>query len=244
MSSRRVRKGPGRRPMSEKRRQFLELLAQGWSVRGARCAVRVGSWGSRGRRATPGRTARWRGERMARSNSCRRLSPSPFASSQRGSCPRTSGSRSRTSLAAAWVQAHSAAATRRRRVRPLKLASDPALHSFVLDRLKQRWSPQQIARALRLARPDDSGRRVATETIRRFTGRDPGSSVSRRRHRCERGVIIAVVTVARSVLAAGSRNPCSPCTTAASSPPTDRSRGIGKGTSSSAHTTVPRSARS
>lgn len=42
MSSRRVRKGPGRRPMSEKRRQFLELLAQGWSVRGARCVSEVG----------------------------------------------------------------------------------------------------------------------------------------------------------------------------------------------------------
>src|SRR4051812_24129062 len=35
MSSRRIPKGPGRRPMSEKRRRFLELLAQGWTVRGA-----------------------------------------------------------------------------------------------------------------------------------------------------------------------------------------------------------------
>jgi IS30 family transposase len=35
MSSRRVPKGPGRRPMTDKRRQFLELLAEGWSVRGA-----------------------------------------------------------------------------------------------------------------------------------------------------------------------------------------------------------------
>lgn len=35
MSSRRVPKGPGRRPMTDKRRQFLELLAEGWSVRSA-----------------------------------------------------------------------------------------------------------------------------------------------------------------------------------------------------------------
>lgn len=35
MSSRRVPKGPGRRPMTKKRRQFLESLAFGWSVRGA-----------------------------------------------------------------------------------------------------------------------------------------------------------------------------------------------------------------
>lgn len=31
-SSRRVKKGPGRRPLSAKRRQFMELRARGWSV--------------------------------------------------------------------------------------------------------------------------------------------------------------------------------------------------------------------
>ena len=31
-SSRRVQKGPGRRPQSEKRQRFLWLLARGWSV--------------------------------------------------------------------------------------------------------------------------------------------------------------------------------------------------------------------
>jgi IS30 family transposase len=35
MSSRRLSKGSGRRPMMDKRRRFLELLAQGWSLRGA-----------------------------------------------------------------------------------------------------------------------------------------------------------------------------------------------------------------
>ena len=35
MSSRRIPKGPGRRPMSEKRRRFQELLAQGWTLAGA-----------------------------------------------------------------------------------------------------------------------------------------------------------------------------------------------------------------
>ena len=35
MSSRRIPKGPGRRPMSEKRRRFQELLAQGWTPAGA-----------------------------------------------------------------------------------------------------------------------------------------------------------------------------------------------------------------
>jgi len=33
--SRRVKKGPGRRPLSAKRQRFLELRARGWSVRAA-----------------------------------------------------------------------------------------------------------------------------------------------------------------------------------------------------------------
>ncbi|MEV5070132.1 IS30 family transposase [Microbacterium sp. LMI12-1-1.1] len=61
--------------------------------------------------------------------------------------------------------AHSAAATRRRRTRPLKLSMDGALRAFVLAKLRERWSPQQIARALKLAHPTDPSARVATETI-------------------------------------------------------------------------------
>lgn len=41
MSSRRVRKGPGRRPQSAKRQRFLWLIARGWSVYGARREVGV-----------------------------------------------------------------------------------------------------------------------------------------------------------------------------------------------------------
>ena len=35
MSNRRVRKGPGRRPQSAKRRRFMELIGRGWSIRAA-----------------------------------------------------------------------------------------------------------------------------------------------------------------------------------------------------------------
>jgi IS30 family transposase len=35
LSSRRVKKGPGRRPLSAKRQRFMELRARGWSIRGA-----------------------------------------------------------------------------------------------------------------------------------------------------------------------------------------------------------------
>ena len=35
MSSRRVKKGPGRRPLSARRQRFLQLREQGWSIRAA-----------------------------------------------------------------------------------------------------------------------------------------------------------------------------------------------------------------
>lgn len=40
-SSRRVKKGPGRRPQSAKRQRFMELRARGWSVRAAAPEVGV-----------------------------------------------------------------------------------------------------------------------------------------------------------------------------------------------------------
>lgn len=48
---------------------------------------------------------------------------------------------------------------------PGKLSVDAAMRAFVLARLGERWSPQQIARALRLAHPTNPSARVATETI-------------------------------------------------------------------------------
>ena len=61
--------------------------------------------------------------------------------------------------------AHSLAATRRRRVRPLKLAARPTLDAFVRSKLEQRWSPQQISRALKTAHPNDPTMQLATESI-------------------------------------------------------------------------------
>lgn len=42
MSSCRVPKGPGRRPMSDKRRQFVELLARDWTLRAACRELEIG----------------------------------------------------------------------------------------------------------------------------------------------------------------------------------------------------------
>jgi transposase, IS30 family len=57
------------------------------------------------------------------------------------------------------------AAQRRARPRKGKLAGDGELQKFVQDRLDQRWSPEQIARALRGEFPDQPHRHLVPETI-------------------------------------------------------------------------------
>lgn len=57
------------------------------------------------------------------------------------------------------------AAQRRRRPKQPKIASNAELRAFVVDRLAERWSPQQISRALRAAHPDEPAMRLATESI-------------------------------------------------------------------------------
>jgi IS30 family transposase len=57
------------------------------------------------------------------------------------------------------------AAERRARPRKGKLAQDPELRTFVQERLKQRWSPEQICHALRSEFPNDPERHVVHETI-------------------------------------------------------------------------------
>jgi IS30 family transposase len=54
-----------------------------------------------------------------------------------------------------------------RRARPKtgKLVADVELREFVQDRLKRRWSPEQIAHALRSKFPDQPHRQIVPETI-------------------------------------------------------------------------------
>ncbi len=75
--------------------------------------------------------------------------------------------------------AQAVAAVRRRRTRPLKLMTDPVLRGFVEARLRERWSPQQISRALRVDHPDDAARWVAAETIYQAIYR-PGTGLCRK----------------------------------------------------------------
>ncbi|WP_425559312.1 IS30 family transposase [Catenulispora yoronensis] len=57
------------------------------------------------------------------------------------------------------------AAVRRARSKDGKIRRDPELKAYIQQRLNQRWSPEQISRALRDAFPDESERHLAHETI-------------------------------------------------------------------------------
>jgi IS30 family transposase len=63
--------------------------------------------------------------------------------------------------------AQAQAEARARRPKPAKLAVDPVLRGYVQDKLisRQRWSPEQISRRLRVDFPDDEAMRVSHETI-------------------------------------------------------------------------------
>ncbi len=62
-------------------------------------------------------------------------------------------------------EAHRRALGRRRLHGPSRLAKDPELRDWVSRKLLARWSPEQIARELRRAFPDEPGRWLCTETI-------------------------------------------------------------------------------
>lgn len=61
--------------------------------------------------------------------------------------------------------AHRQAVARRPRPRSSKLAHDSPLRTYVVERLADHWSPEQISRMLPLEFPDDPEMRVSTETI-------------------------------------------------------------------------------
>ena len=175
-SSRRVKKGPGRRPQSAKRQRFMELRARGWSIRAAGREVGISrssanNW-ARGHKTyrggkvvgfVPGR------DRLA----VRQISPRYLSQDERieiadlrqtglsirqiadkiGRAPSTVSRElrrnGRRDGAYRPFEAHRWAVMRRARRHPRRVETNRELGDVVAELLAQRWSPPQIARHLR-----------------------------------------------------------------------------------------------
>ena len=87
--------------------------------------------------------------------------PSTIGRELARNCQRARPDRYRASSAQAQTEA------RARRPKQAKLAGNHVLRTYVQDKLtcRQRWSPEQIARRLRVDFPDDESMRVSHETI-------------------------------------------------------------------------------
>lgn len=192
MSTRRIPKGPGRRPKSLARQRFLELLAQGVPLRLA--AIEVGVSRSAAQIWKNGTTVRRKDgtvkivppleplavrpishrflsedERVRIADMASRGDGPTVICEALGRAPSTISRELRRNLHATGqyrpFHAQVLAAQRRRRPKQHKLAGNAMLRAFVVDRLAEKWSPQQISRALRAAHPDDPAMRLATESI-------------------------------------------------------------------------------
>ncbi len=191
-SSRRVKKGPGRRPQSAKRQRFMELRARGWSVRSA--AREVGVSRSSG--------ANWsRGHKVYRNGvevgfvppldplAVRQISTRYLSQDERieiadlrhsglsvraiaerlGRAASTISREVRRNAASGRryqpFDAHRRATARRARHHRRRIDSNDHLSGVVIELLGQRWSPQQISRHLRLRFAEDPSMWLCHESI-------------------------------------------------------------------------------
>lgn len=178
--------------MSEARKRFMQLLARGWTVAAARRSVGVSgttaaNWKNgynlKLRDGTHRRVAGL-SPSIARPISARFLSEDERVqiadlrrdgatvraiAAELGRSPSTISRELRRNAGPSGrygpFDAHRAAAVRRRRPRLTKLAASPELVEFVRERLRKRWSPAQISRALRSDHPDRADMRLSVETI-------------------------------------------------------------------------------
>jgi IS30 family transposase len=191
-SSRRVKKGPGRRPQSAKRRRFIELRERGLSIDAA--AREVGAsrtagrnWANGYRTYRDGQVVGFRPalERLAvREISARFLSQDErieIADLHRsgvsmreiarrlGRAPSTISRELRRNASGAKgyrpFEAHRRATTRRARHHRRRVDANVELHRVISELLSQRWSPQQISRQLRFRFPDDPTMWLGHESI-------------------------------------------------------------------------------
>jgi transposase, IS30 family len=191
-SSRRVKKGPGRRPQSAKRQRFVELRERGWSILAAAREVGVsrttGNNWSRGYKTY--RLGQVVGfvpalERLAvRQISLRFLSQDERIeiadlrhaglsirqiAHRLGRAPSTVSRELRRNATKSRgyrpFDAHRRATARRARKHRRRIEANGELRQLVAELLGQRWSPQQISRHLRLRFPERSGMWLCHESI-------------------------------------------------------------------------------
>ena len=204
MSSRRVKKGPGRRPQSAKRQRFVELRERGWSILAAAREVGVsrttGNNWSRGYKTyRHGQVAGFVPalERLAvRQISARYLSQDERIeiadlrhaglsirqiADQLGRAPSTISRELRRNARASGYrpfEAHRYATARRARSHRRRIEANGELRQLVAEFLAQRWSPQQISRQLRLRFPGEPRMWLCHESIYQAVYQ-PGSPLQR-----------------------------------------------------------------
>jgi IS30 family transposase len=172
LSSRRVKKGPGRRPQSAKRQRFVELRERGWSILAAAREVGVsrtaGNNWSRGYETYPNGqvtgfvsaleqlavrkiSARYlsQDERIENAD-LRRAGLSTRQIADLGRAPSTISRELRRNAVGGGCyrpfEAHRLATGRRARGHRQRIETNDELGQLVAELLAQRWSPQQISR--------------------------------------------------------------------------------------------------
>jgi IS30 family transposase len=191
-SSRRVKKGPGRRPQSAKRQRFMELRERGWGIDAA--AREVGASRTAGRNWAKGYHKYRDGQvvgfvsgldRLA----VREISPRFLSEDERvqiadlhraglsgreiarrlGRAPSTISRELRRNATPAKgyrpFEAHRRATRRRARHHRRRVDTNVELRGVITELLTQRWSPQQISRHLRQRFPQDSAMWLCSESI-------------------------------------------------------------------------------
>jgi len=205
LSSRRVKKGPGRRPQSAKRQRFAELRGRGWSIMAAAREVGVsrttGHGWSRGyktyrhgqvtgfvpaldRLAVREVSARFlsQDERIQVADLRRAGLSIRQVAGRLGRAPSTVCRELRRNAAGGRqyrpFEAHRRATARRARHHRRRMETSPVLRATVGEFLAMRWSPQQISRQLRQRFPAEPGMWLCHESIYQAVYQ-PGSLVIR-----------------------------------------------------------------
>lgn len=194
LSSRRMKKGPGRRPQSAKRHRFAELRERGWSIAAAAREVGVSrtagnNWARGYKTYSKGKVAGFVPalDRLeVRQISSRYLSQEERLeiadlhhakvsvreiARRLERAPSTISRELRRNATSGRrggyrpFEAHRRATARRARHHRRRVETNPALATLVAEALGQRWSPQQISRHLRLKFPADRSMWLCHESV-------------------------------------------------------------------------------